>query len=136
MSAAVCGRETCFLRAALRCFSLFPLTPLYLSFIRLLQQVRGSLARLRSCVENLRSIPQEGCIIGTTRAGEMLLQAVLDSLQQFERFMRHTSTTSNNTTVEVSVHMQSRLKRENVDVIQEVLTIVQLCEHHFTCVCY
>uniref|UniRef100_A0A3Q3LRW1 Meiosis 1 associated protein n=1 Tax=Mastacembelus armatus TaxID=205130 RepID=A0A3Q3LRW1_9TELE len=54
-------------------------------------QVRGNLARLYSCVEELRSIPGEGCIRGAARAGELLRQAVLDSLQQFKQYIRHTS---------------------------------------------
>lgn len=59
-----------------------------------LQQVRGNLARLRSCVEELRSIPNEGCVRGTARGSELLRQAVLDSLQQFKQYIRHTSITS------------------------------------------
>ncbi|KAM3857805.1 meiosis 1 arrest protein-like [Diretmus argenteus] len=69
-------------------------------------QVHGNLARLRSCVEELRSIPGEGCIKGPARGGELLRQAVLDSLQQFKQFTRHTSAGSqagNNTSVEVTV---------------------------------
>ncbi|XP_035531619.1 meiosis 1 arrest protein [Morone saxatilis] len=69
-------------------------------------QVRGNLARLHSCVEELRSIPGEGCIRGVTRGGELLRQAVLDSLQQFKQYIRHTSTgnqAGNNTAVEVTV---------------------------------
>ncbi|XP_045920076.1 meiosis 1 arrest protein isoform X2 [Micropterus dolomieu] len=69
-------------------------------------QVRGNLARLRSCVEELRSIPGEGCIRGAARGGEHLRQAVLDSLQQFKQYIRHTSTgnqASNNTSVEITV---------------------------------
>ncbi|XP_029931602.1 meiosis 1 arrest protein [Myripristis murdjan] len=69
-------------------------------------QVRGNLARLRSCVEELRSIPGDGCIRGPARGGELLRQAVLDSLQQFKQYTRHTSTgsqASNNTSVEVTV---------------------------------
>uniref|UniRef100_A0A8D3BKF9 Meiosis 1 associated protein n=1 Tax=Scophthalmus maximus TaxID=52904 RepID=A0A8D3BKF9_SCOMX len=53
-------------------------------------QVRGNLARLHSCVEELRSIPGEGCIRGAARGGELLRQAVLDSLQQFKQYIRHT----------------------------------------------
>ncbi|XP_027133598.1 meiosis 1 arrest protein isoform X2 [Larimichthys crocea] len=69
-------------------------------------QVRGNLARLRSCVEELRSIPGEGCVRAAARGGELLRQAVLDSLQQFKQYSRHTSTgnqASNNTSVEVTV---------------------------------
>ncbi|XP_062300465.1 meiosis 1 arrest protein [Scomber scombrus] len=69
-------------------------------------QVRGNLARLRSCVEELRSIPGEGCIRGAARGGELLRQAVLDSLQQFKQYIRHTSTgnqANSNTSVEVTV---------------------------------
>ncbi|XP_036968735.1 meiosis 1 arrest protein isoform X5 [Acanthopagrus latus] len=69
-------------------------------------QVRANLARLRSCVEELRSIPGEGCIRGAARGGELLRQAVLDSLQQFKQYIRHTCTgnqSGNNTSVEVTV---------------------------------
>ncbi|XP_026154485.1 meiosis 1 arrest protein [Mastacembelus armatus] len=69
-------------------------------------QVRGNLARLYSCVEELRSIPGEGCIRGAARAGELLRQAVLDSLQQFKQYIRHTSANNqsgNGTLVEVTV---------------------------------
>ncbi|RVE60570.1 hypothetical protein OJAV_G00182330 [Oryzias javanicus] len=69
-------------------------------------KVRGNLARLLSCVDELRSIPAEGCIKGVSRVGELLLQAVLDSLQQFKQYIRHTSTGSqawSNLSVEVTV---------------------------------
>ncbi|XP_034712842.1 meiosis 1 arrest protein isoform X1 [Etheostoma cragini] len=69
-------------------------------------QVRGNLARLRSCVEELRTISGEGCIRGAARGGELLRQAVLDSLQQFKQYIRHISTdkqASNNISVEVTV---------------------------------
>uniref|UniRef100_A0A3B3DA23 Meiosis 1 associated protein n=1 Tax=Oryzias melastigma TaxID=30732 RepID=A0A3B3DA23_ORYME len=69
-------------------------------------KVQGNLARLLSCVDELRSIPAEGCIRGVSRAGELLLQAVLDSLQQFKQYIRHTSTSSqawSNLPVEVTV---------------------------------
>ncbi|XP_058479540.1 meiosis 1 arrest protein isoform X2 [Solea solea] len=68
--------------------------------------VRGNLARLHSCVEELRSIPGEGCIKGAARGGELLRQAVLDSLQQFKQYIRHISTgnqTNNNLSVEITV---------------------------------
>ncbi|KAJ4948388.1 hypothetical protein JOQ06_019922 [Pogonophryne albipinna] len=69
-------------------------------------QVRGNLARLHSCVEELRSIPGEGCVRGAARGGELLRRAVLDSLQQFKQYIRHTGTgiqASNNISVEVTV---------------------------------
>lgn len=59
-----------------------------------LQQLHGNLARLRSCVAELRSIPGDSCIRGAARAGELLQQAVLDSLQQFKQYIRHSSTTN------------------------------------------
>ncbi|XP_029310948.1 meiosis 1 arrest protein [Cottoperca gobio] len=71
-----------------------------------LVQVGGNLARLRSCVEELRTIPGEGCVRGAARGGELLRQAVLDSLQQFKQYIRHTNTgsqASNNISVEVTV---------------------------------
>ncbi|XP_020567294.1 meiosis 1 arrest protein [Oryzias latipes] len=69
-------------------------------------KVRGNLARLLSCVDELRSIPGEGCIRGVSRAGELLQQAVLDSLQQFKQYIRHTGAGSqawSNLSVEVTV---------------------------------
>ncbi|XP_050931539.1 meiosis 1 arrest protein [Lates calcarifer] len=68
-------------------------------------QVRGNLARLHSCVEELRSIPGEGCIKGAARGSGLVRQAVLDSLQQFKQYIRHTSAGSqtNNISVEVTV---------------------------------
>ncbi|XP_029695794.1 meiosis 1 arrest protein isoform X2 [Takifugu rubripes] len=66
-------------------------------------QVRGNLARLRSCVEELRAIPGEGCTRGATRGGELLQQALLDGLQQFRQHMKHTSAAGHNTSLEVTV---------------------------------
>lgn len=60
-----------------------------------LVQVRGNFARLHSCVEELRSIPSEGCIRGAAAGADLLRQAVLDSLQQFKQYIRHTSAGSN-----------------------------------------
>ncbi|XP_072543672.1 meiosis 1 arrest protein [Salminus brasiliensis] len=65
-------------------------------------QVKGNLARLHSCVEELRSLPKEGCI--RPRA-ELLRQAVLDSLQQYKHYTHH-STQGNDlkgSSVEVTV---------------------------------
>lgn len=70
----------------------------------LFQQVRGNFARLHSCVEELRSIPSEGCIRGAAAGADLLRQAVLDSLQQFKQYIRHTSAGSqagSNISVEV-----------------------------------
>uniref|UniRef100_A0A3Q2CM96 Meiosis 1 associated protein n=1 Tax=Cyprinodon variegatus TaxID=28743 RepID=A0A3Q2CM96_CYPVA len=58
-----------------------------LPFVR----VHGNLPRLHSCVEELRSIPGEGCIKSTAKGCDLLRQAVLDSLQQFKQYIRHTS---------------------------------------------
>ncbi|KAG9274394.1 meiosis 1 arrest protein isoform X1 [Astyanax mexicanus] len=49
-------------------------------------QVKGNLARLHSCVEELRSLPKEGC---TRPRAELLRQAVLDSLQQYKHYTHH-----------------------------------------------
>ncbi|KAL7880369.1 hypothetical protein SRHO_G00026230 [Serrasalmus rhombeus] len=51
-------------------------------------QVKGNLVRLHSCVEELRSLPKEGCI---RPRPELLKQAVLDSLQQFKHYVHHSS---------------------------------------------
>ncbi|XP_059932842.1 meiosis 1 arrest protein [Gadus macrocephalus] len=78
----------------------------------------GNLPRLRSCVEELRSLPGEGCVRAPPRGacgggggrggggggGELLRQAVLDCLQQYNQYTRHMSAgsgTSNNTSLEV-----------------------------------
>lgn len=73
--------------------------PIFIVFLSLcltvrLQHLRGNLARLRSCVEELRSISGDGCSRGAARGGELLQQAVLDSLQQFKQYMRHSSSSS------------------------------------------
>nr|XP_061816120.1 meiosis 1 arrest protein-like isoform X1 [Nerophis lumbriciformis]XP_061816121.1 meiosis 1 arrest protein-like isoform X1 [Nerophis lumbriciformis]XP_061816122.1 meiosis 1 arrest protein-like isoform X1 [Nerophis lumbriciformis]XP_061816123.1 meiosis 1 arrest protein-like isoform X1 [Nerophis lumbriciformis]XP_061816124.1 meiosis 1 arrest protein-like isoform X1 [Nerophis lumbriciformis]XP_061816125.1 meiosis 1 arrest protein-like isoform X1 [Nerophis lumbriciformis]XP_061816126.1 meiosis len=87
-------------------------------------QVRGNLARLRSCVEELRSIPSEGCSRGTARGGEMLRQAVLDSLQQFKQYMRHIGANSH-TCVEVTV-VTGRPGRGVVHFLENGLTDADL----------
>ncbi|KAJ8382447.1 hypothetical protein SKAU_G00032250 [Synaphobranchus kaupii] len=49
-------------------------------------QVKGNLQRLRSCVEELRSVPREGCM----GARDSLFQeAVQDGLLQFKQYLRH-----------------------------------------------
>ncbi|TNN85264.1 Meiosis 1 arrest protein [Liparis tanakae] len=105
--------------------------------------VRGNLARLRSCVEELRTLPGEGCVRGAARGGELLRQAVLDSLQQFKQSIRHTSAGSqanNNTSVEVSVvtvvtsqpgrgvvrHLEAGLKGADLVALKRLL-VVQIC---------
>lgn len=70
------------------------------------QQVKGNLVRLHSCVEELRSLPMEGC----TRAQvEPLKQAVLDSLQQYKHYARHANLGNNihSGSVEVRPHNAS-----------------------------
>ncbi|XP_068443291.1 meiosis 1 arrest protein [Clinocottus analis] len=100
-------------------------------------QVRGNLARLRSCVEELRTLPGDGCILGAARGGELLRQAVLDSLQQFKQFIRHTSTgseASNNLSVEVTLvtsqpgqgvvrHLEAGLKGADLVSLKRLLVI-------------
>ncbi|XP_042584292.1 meiosis 1 arrest protein [Cyprinus carpio] len=64
-------------------------------------QVKGNLTRLLSCIEELRSLPQEGCV---RQRGALLKQAVLDSLQQFKQYMCHTAHGDfNSNCVEVTV---------------------------------
>ncbi|XP_053485249.1 meiosis 1 arrest protein [Ictalurus furcatus] len=55
-------------------------------------QVKGNLVRLHSCVEELRSLPTEGC---TRPQVELLKQAVLDSLQQYKHYTRHANLGNN-----------------------------------------
>nr|XP_057922375.1 meiosis 1 arrest protein isoform X2 [Doryrhamphus excisus] len=91
-------------------------------------QVRGNLARLRACVEELRSIPSEGCSRGTVRGGEMLRQAVLDSLQQFKQYMKHigaSSQANGNTCIEVTV-VTGRPGRGIVHLLEKGLTDADL----------
>lgn len=56
------------------------------------QQVKANLTRLHSCVEELRSLPTEGC---TRPQVEVLKQAVLDSLQQYKHYARHANLGNN-----------------------------------------
>ncbi|KAM8898148.1 meiosis 1 arrest protein [Spinachia spinachia] len=103
-------------------------------------QVRGNLARLHSCVEELRTLPGEGCVRGAARGGELLRQAVLDSLQQFNQFIRQASSGSlagNNISVEVTVvtsqpgrgvvrRLEAGLKDANLTSLKRLL-VVQIC---------
>ncbi|KAM6960385.1 meiosis 1 arrest protein [Tautogolabrus adspersus] len=99
-------------------------------------QVRGNVARLRSCVEELRSIPGEGCIRGAAKGGELLRQAVLDSLQQFKQYIRHTTngTHANNISLEVTVvtsqsgrgvvrHLERGLKDADLVSLKRLLVV-------------
>ncbi|KAK1797159.1 hypothetical protein P4O66_008547, partial [Electrophorus voltai] len=65
-------------------------------------QVKGNLMRLHSCVEELRSLPVEGC---TRPRVELLKQAVLDSLHQYKHYIRHVAPGNNlsSGSVEVTV---------------------------------
>ncbi|XP_063042339.1 meiosis 1 arrest protein [Engraulis encrasicolus] len=49
-------------------------------------QVKGNLARLRLCVDELRSLPGEGCV---RSRGTVLRRAILDSLQQYKQYSSH-----------------------------------------------
>ncbi|TSL41007.1 Meiosis 1 arrest protein [Bagarius yarrelli] len=66
------------------------------------QQVKGNLVRLHSCVEELRSLPTEGC---TQPHVELLKQSVLDSLQQYKNYIRHANPGNNiyGSSIEVTV---------------------------------
>ncbi|KAI4871998.1 hypothetical protein NFI96_018497 [Prochilodus magdalenae] len=65
-------------------------------------QVKGNLVRLNSCVEELRSLPKEGC---TRPRPELLKQAVLDSLQQYKHYSHHATLENDlkSSSVEVTV---------------------------------
>ncbi|KAK3567670.1 hypothetical protein QTP86_020615 [Hemibagrus guttatus] len=65
-------------------------------------QVKGNLVRLHSCVEELRSLPMEGC---TKPHVELLKQSVLDSLQQYKQYIRHANLGNNlySSSIEVTV---------------------------------
>ncbi|XP_028855074.1 meiosis 1 arrest protein isoform X3 [Denticeps clupeoides] len=99
-------------------------------------QVKGNLLRLSSCVEELRSLPMEGC---THPRGEMLTQAVLDSLQQFKQYMQHTSSRESSSTVEVTVftskpgqavvrQLEEGLKNSDLGSLRRLL-VVQISIH-------
>uniref|UniRef100_A0A665UVN8 Meiosis 1 associated protein n=1 Tax=Echeneis naucrates TaxID=173247 RepID=A0A665UVN8_ECHNA len=104
-------------------------------------QVRGNLARLHCCVEELRSLPGEGCVRGAARGAELLRQAVLDSLQQFKQYMRHSSTGNqaiSNTSVEVTVmtsqpgkdivrHLELGLKDADLVSLKRLLVVQVQC---------
>lgn len=68
------------------------------------QQVKGNLVRLHSCVEELRSLPTEGC---TKPHVELLKQSVLDSLQQYKQYIRHANRGNNlySSSIEVRTHI-------------------------------
>ncbi|KAM9836570.1 meiosis 1 arrest protein [Aulostomus maculatus] len=98
-------------------------------------QVGGNLARWRSCVEELRSIPGDGCTRGPAKGGELLRQAVLDSLQQFRQFIRLSS--AGITSVEVTVvtsrpgpsavhHLERSLRDADLVSLKRLL-VVQIC---------
>ncbi|XP_061659834.1 meiosis 1 arrest protein isoform X2 [Syngnathoides biaculeatus] len=50
--------------------------------------VEGNLPRLLSCVGMLRSIPSEGITVELARAGQMLREAVLESVECFQQRLR------------------------------------------------
>uniref|UniRef100_A0A3Q2FMQ9 Meiosis 1 associated protein n=1 Tax=Cyprinodon variegatus TaxID=28743 RepID=A0A3Q2FMQ9_CYPVA len=111
-----------------------------LPFVR----VHGNLPRLHSCVEELRSIPGEGCIKSTAKGCDLLRQAVLDSLQQFKQYIRHTSPGNqaySNVTVVTSqpghsvVHqLESGLKDADLVSLRRLL-VVQIIRAR-VCVCF
>uniref|UniRef100_A0A3P9MWU5 Meiosis 1 associated protein n=1 Tax=Poecilia reticulata TaxID=8081 RepID=A0A3P9MWU5_POERE len=98
-------------------------------------QVRGNLARLHSCVEELRSVPGESCIKSAAKGGDLLRQAVLDSMQQFKQYIRHTSTgnqASSNASVTVVTsqpgrslihHLESGLKEADLVPLRRLLVV-------------
>ncbi|KAL2079471.1 hypothetical protein ACEWY4_025215 [Coilia grayii] len=55
-------------------------------------QVKGNLARLRLCVDELRSLPGEGCV---RSRGTVLRRAILNSLQQYKQYSSHHAHTGN-----------------------------------------
>lgn len=90
--------------------------------------VHGNLVRLHSCVEELRSLSGEGCVRGAARGTDLLRQAILDSLQQFKQYLRHTNAgnqTTANSSVEVTV-VTSQLGRSVVKQLESGLRDVDL----------
>ncbi|KAJ8377316.1 hypothetical protein AAFF_G00261650 [Aldrovandia affinis] len=67
-----------------------------------LSQVKGNLQRLRSCVDELRSLPREGC---TPARDDLLQDAVRDGLLQFKQYLRHVTAggPTSSSSVEVTV---------------------------------
>uniref|UniRef100_A0A3Q2VRM8 Meiosis 1 associated protein n=1 Tax=Haplochromis burtoni TaxID=8153 RepID=A0A3Q2VRM8_HAPBU len=117
-----------------------------------LVQVRGNFARLHSCVEELRSIASEGCIRGAAAGADLLRQAVLDSLQQFKQYIRHTSAGSqagSNISVEVtlvtsqpgrSIVHQLEMGLKDADLVSlkrllvvQIYTLTSICERMGCC---
>ncbi|XP_051985181.1 meiosis 1 arrest protein [Xyrauchen texanus] len=100
--------------------------------------VKGNLTRLLSCVEELRSLPQEGCI---RQRGALLKQAVLDSLQQFKQYMCHTTLGDiNSNCVEVTVvtcqpgqtvlrQLEQGLKNSDLMSLRKLLVIHITLQH-------
>ncbi|XP_051554343.1 meiosis 1 arrest protein-like [Myxocyprinus asiaticus] len=103
--------------------------------------VKGNLTRLLSCVEELRSLPQEGCI---RQRGALLKQAVLDSLQQFKQYMCHTALGDiNSNCVEVTVvtcqpgqtvlrQLEQGLKNSDLMSLRKLLVIHITLQHSLT----
>ncbi|XP_048457098.1 meiosis 1 arrest protein [Rhincodon typus] len=65
-------------------------------------QMKGNFSRLHSCVAELRSMPNEGCI---REKSSSLKHAVEDSLLQFKQYMRHVTVggSLNSCSVEITV---------------------------------
>ncbi|XP_018585827.1 meiosis 1 arrest protein isoform X1 [Scleropages formosus] len=98
-------------------------------------QVKGNLVRLRSCVEELRSVPWEGC---TQLLGGLFKQAVRDSVLQFKQYMHHISVGSqiNSSSIEVTIltcrsgqavvkHLEDGLKDTDLGNLQR-LQVIQI----------
>ncbi|XP_030635091.1 meiosis 1 arrest protein [Chanos chanos] len=104
-------------------------------------QVKGNFVRLQSCVEELRSLPKEGC---TGPRGDLLKQAVLDGLQQFKQFVRHAAATSNvnSHSVEVTLltgrpgravvrQLEERLKDSDLVSLRRLLVVHIAVEQNY-----
>ncbi|XP_072574697.1 meiosis 1 arrest protein isoform X3 [Paramormyrops kingsleyae] len=96
-------------------------------------QVKGNLSRLRSCVEELRDTPGEGCI---RPPSALFSQAVKDSLLQFKQYMRHVPAAchAGNSCIEVAIftsqpgqavvkQLEAGLKDTDLGSLQRLLVV-------------
>ncbi|XP_048825796.1 meiosis 1 arrest protein isoform X3 [Brienomyrus brachyistius] len=96
-------------------------------------QVKGNLSRLRSCVEELRDTPGEGCIHPPSG---LFSQAVKDSLLQFKQYIRHVPAACHvgNSCIEVAIftsqpgqavvkQLEAGLKDTDLGSLQRLLVV-------------
>ncbi|XP_071609103.1 meiosis 1 arrest protein isoform X2 [Heliangelus exortis] len=86
-------------------------------------QVRENFGRIQACISELRSLPREGCF---PKAGNGVIQAVQDGLQQFKQYCRHIAAGgSTNTSVEITI-LTCQSSKEIVKQLEKKLKDVDL----------